>query len=201
MGSWGVKAHESDRGLDYLGLIRDEILKPSDYSQFDVTVVLEHLKNHIIKGIRHDCRPFTKEEIKHYKANNLPIPNDSGVLTEEQIQEYVDYNFPICYSYVIALVAECLNDYFQTGVYLIHDYKADTERKITKFVYTSDNLEFLAIELEKFLKPTHSEYESWKESKSFRKWKSHIKKLCECMVMAWNIVESLSHQEGCGGNG
>ena len=48
MGDWGVRAHESDRGLDYLSLIKNEILKPNDYRQFDIPVILEHLKNRAV---------------------------------------------------------------------------------------------------------------------------------------------------------
>ena len=178
VGSWGVKANESDIGLDYLGLVHAAILKPNDYKQFDVVAVLEYLKSHIIKVIRHDWKPLTKEEIKQYKKSNLPIPK---VLSEEEIQAYVDEGFRVHYSYVVTLVAECLCDYFQTGEYIIYDYEASTERKITKFVYTTETLEFLLSELENFLEPTHFEYESWASGESLQEWLSHILMLCNSM--------------------
>ena len=80
MGSWGVKAHESDKGLDYLGLAQNAVLKPKDYKQFDIAAVLDYLKNYIINEIRHSCRPLSEEELKQYKANNLSIPNGTALL-------------------------------------------------------------------------------------------------------------------------
>ena len=43
MGSWGVKARESDHGLDSLAYIETMVLRPIDFKHFDVRAILDFL--------------------------------------------------------------------------------------------------------------------------------------------------------------
>ena len=173
MGSWGLRVHKSDRGLDYLGLVKITILKQHGCRFFDVPVIMEHLKNHII------------DEIKYANRG----------CSEEDMEECIGSNFPIDYSYAVLLVAECLAEYFKKGKYFIHDYEANEQKKISEFIFTADDLHALAAELRKILDPKHSVYKMWESSALFREWRTHINKLCR--TLADEIPNVIS--EGSGG--
>ena len=162
MGSWGVRARESDYGLDLLARIETEHLKPIEFKHFDVKGIMEFCKNHIIDGIRRENEPYLKEG--------------------EDVQYYIDANLPDRYDTVVQLVAECLAEYAQNGVFIIWDYSADTEMQISDFIFTDSVLDELLEELHKMLDPEHEVYASWFGDSYFRKWKSHMKMMCDSLV-------------------
>jgi hypothetical protein len=92
VGSWGVTARESDRGLDYLALIEEKCLKPIDFKYFDVHTALEMLRNHIIGSIKRE---------------------NKSSLSKNRIWEYIEANFPDSYNYAVLIVAECFAEYLQ----------------------------------------------------------------------------------------
>jgi len=157
MGTWGVKAHECDRACDYLIDIEEKILKPIDFKCFDVNFILEFMKNQIMEEVNKEIKKCSRADKEYYM----------GII------------FPRRYCYITFLVAECVVDYLLKGKYVIHDYDTDTEIKITEFIFSNSDLEYLSSELQKFLEPEHFEYKAWEESKSFENWQAHINMLCE----------------------
>ena len=162
MGAWGVTARQCDYGLDTLALIEKECLKPIGFRHFDVKCILEHCKNHIINEVIRENAPYTQEG--------------------EDIQEYIDDALSRKYDTAIMLVVECLADYFQTGVFRIRDYEANTEMEITTFIFTDNLLDELYNELQKMLDPKHSQYKSWIGDDTLQKWKLHMKFLCDSLI-------------------
>jgi len=162
MGAWGVTARESDSGLDYLHIAKVKCLEPIDFLNFDVNNIMETLKNHIIDVIRRENEPHVKNK--------------------ERVQEYIDANLPVEYTTVVLLLAECLTEYHQNGEFIIHDYEANTDRKITKFIYTSITIDELLKNLHEMLNPEHWLYQSWFEDNTREEWKSHMKTMCDSLI-------------------
>ena len=178
MGSWGVRAHESDYGLNLLIVAENSYLRGVKYKTFHIKHILEILRSNIIDE-------FAKESIgwdAHY------------------IDFFYDYTFHYKYAHVVMLVAECFAEYRQKGKYLIRDYDKDRTRRIATFIYTDIDLETLWTELQSILDPEHALYDSWKDSESFEKWQSHLKMLCESLKAAVD-TKPPSEQEGGDGNG
>ena len=178
MGSWGVKAHESDYGLDLLIVADNSYLRGVKYKTFHVKHILEILRSSIIDE-------FAKE---------------SNGWDAHYIDFFYDYTFHYRYAHAVMLVAECFAEYRQKGKYLIRDYDKDRNRRIATFIYTNEILEALRMELQSILDPEHALYDSWKESESFNKWQSHLKMLCDSLKAAVD-TDSSSLQEGGDGNG
>ena len=162
MGSWGVTARESDYGLDLLALIETDYLKPTGFKHFDVKDVMDFCKNYIIDGIRREQEPYLGED--------------------EDIQEYIDANLPYRYDTVIQLVAECLSEYAQNSEFLIDDYEANVEIRITEFIFTESILDELLEELHKMLDPKSWLYKSWFEDSTRQEWIAHMKMVCDSIV-------------------
>jgi len=161
VGSWGVTARQSDRGLDYLDLIVSRCLKPINFKNFDVNAILEMLRNHIIGVIRKEEEPYMEN-----KAD---------------VWEYIACNVPKSYNYVVLLVAEILVEYFQKGEVMFHDYDTDKKMKITEFIFTDSDLYELLKELEEMLNPKHEMSTSWFEPETLNEWQSHVNMLCDCL--------------------
>jgi hypothetical protein len=173
MGAWGITERESDSGLDMLALIETKILKPIGFKYFDVKGIMEFCKNHIVEGIRRENEPYLEEG--------------------EDVQEYIDANFPNRYDTVIRLVAECLSEFFQKGVFVIEDYEAKIEMKITEFIFTDSVLDELLEELQKMLDPEHDAYTTWFEEDTRQEWVAHMKMMCDSMtgLKAFNKLDEL----------
>jgi len=162
MGAWGVTARESDYGLDTLTRIEMDYLKPIDFKHFDVKGVMEFCRNHIIEGLRREHEPYVKNK--------------------ERLQYYIDANLPYRYNTVIQLVAECLSEFSQKGVFVILDYEAKKKMKIEEFIFTGSVLDELLEELYKMLDPTHDVYTSWFEEDTRQEWIAHMKMMCDSIV-------------------
>ena len=167
MGAWGVTARQSDYGLDMLALIVEKYLKPIDFNHFDVKGIMDFCKNHIIEGIKKEEEAYLGED--------------------EDVQEYIDVNLPDRYNTVICLVAESLTEYAKNGLFVIFDYEANTERYITKFIYTDSVLKELLRALRKMFNPKSWIYRSWFDEDTRQEWISHMKMLC-------NSIEGLRSQ-------
>jgi hypothetical protein len=170
VGSWGVRAHTSDCGLDLLSAAADKYLRGVKYKTFHVRHITELLRAHIIDE-------FAKESIgweAHY------------------IDFFYAYTLPYDFAHAAILVAECFAEYRQKGKYSIYDYEAEKNRRVAEFIFTDADLKFLRAELQSVLNPEHSLYESWKDSESFDEWRAHIQTLCDTLSQAVG--------EGGGGN-
>ena len=171
MGSWGVRAHESDCGLDLLAVAENRILRGIKFKTFHVRHITELLRAHLIDE-------FAKE---------------SYGWEAQYIDFFYEYTLPHDFAHAVMLVAECFADYRKKGKYVIHDYEAKKNRHISEFVFTNADLEFLLTELQSILNPEHALYDSWKNSESLKKWQAHIKLLCDTLSQAIS--------EGGDGNG
>ena len=163
MGAWGVKATESDYGLDLLALVEARYLRERNYERFSVGEVMVFLKEHIIEQIRHDNRGATKKEIEFY----------------------VKMNFPGCYDQAVILMAELLVKYFERGKIFIDVYESGkekpTRKKITNVIYTHDDLNGLLADLTTVLDPGRALYRSWESGDYFHEWQAHVQALCDSL--------------------
>jgi thiaminase len=162
VGSWGVRAHDSDDGLDLLIVAVERYLRGVKFKTFHVKHISQLLRSHIINE-------FAKE---------------SYGWEAQYIDFFYDCTFPCRYAHSVMLVAECFAEYRQKGKYLIRDYKTDRNRRITDFIFTKGDLESLGAELQSILDPAHSLYDSWKDSAAFNEWQSHIQMLRDILTQA-----------------
>ena len=162
MGSWGVKSHESDCGRDLLAVAEDRYLKGVKFKTFHIRHITEILRSHIIDEFAKECIGWEA----HY------------------IDFFYKYTLPYEFAHAVMLVAECFAEYRQKGKYTIYDFDKEKYRRIAEFIFTGEDLEKLRSELQSILDPNHSLYESWKESKSLTKWRTHIKMLCDPLSQA-----------------
>jgi len=159
VGSWGVRAHNSDCGLDLLAVAENRYLRGVKFKNFHVRHVTELLKTHIIGE-------FAKE---------------NNGCESQYIDFFYGYTLPYRFAHAVMLVAECFAEYRQMGKYTLDDYstKKAKKRQIAEFIFTNKDLETLRNELQAILDPEHGLYESWKDSDSFNEWRAHIQMLCE----------------------
>jgi len=164
VGSWGVKAHESDCGLDLLAVAEDRYLRGVKFNTFHVKHVTELLRTHIIDE-------FAKE---------------NNGCESHYIDFFYDYTLPYRFAHAVMLIAECFAEYRQKGKYILNDYSTEKakKRQIVEFIFTNKDLESLRKELQAILAPEHSLYESWKDSDLFNEWQAHIEMLCETISQA-----------------
>jgi hypothetical protein len=139
MGAWGVKATESDYGLDLMAVIEERYLRKRNYEQFNVSEVVAFVKEHIIEQIRYVNRGAS----------------------EKAMLGYIEFNFPGQYDQAVILIAEQLADYFEGGHIDIEVYergKEPTIKAITNVIYTSEDLSSLLADLQSVLDPSSSQY-------------------------------------------
>ena len=130
MGWWGVKAHESDRGLDLLWVVKDSYLCEREFKHFNIKEVVELLKNHIKDKILKTTKKWEQED------------ENWG---QEQSDEYYEDTFSYDYGVATMLVAECFADYLENGSITVYDDAAEKDRKITKVIYAKADLEALGL--------------------------------------------------------
>jgi hypothetical protein len=162
VGSLGVKAQDSDCGLDLLTVAEDRYLRGVKFKTFHVRHITELLRAHIIDEFAKESYGWKAEYIDFFYAYTLP------------------YNF----AHAVILVAECFAEYRQKGKFSTYDYEAKKKRRIAEFIFTGADLEFLRAELQSILNPVHSLYESWKDSESLNEWQAHIQTLCDTLSQA-----------------
>ena len=158
MGSWGVKATQSDTGLDYFTDIQKEILSRENYEYF-------HLK--AVKG-------FLAYRV--YKS----LETGSYGYDIESAQDTFEYR----YSQGIILIAECFEEYYKTGKLEITLYneKILSCKYISQFIFSENEISELIKDLRNILNPEHPLYEDWKESEHFNEWLTHIESLITTLV-------------------
>lgn len=162
MGSWGIRAHESDDGLDLLYVAVERYLRGVKFQTFHIRHVTELLRSHIIDK-------FAKE---------------SNGWEAHYIDFFYDYTFKYRFAHAVMLIAECFTEYRQKGKHLLYDSKTGRKRRINEFIFTGKDLKYLRAELQSILDPEHGLYDSWKDSDSFNEWKAHIEKLCDTLSQA-----------------
>lgn len=163
MGSWGVKATESDYGLDLLDVVIKEQLRKANFINFNVKEALQLLREHIIKEIKHCNRGCSKDEMAFY----------------------IEVTFPDRYEYAVQLIAECLVDFITDERWVVivdFDKKyRPIKKEIKQFYYTRNDLKSLIGELQKLMQPESDLYLSWKGGDGFEKWHLHITALLTCL--------------------
>jgi len=164
VGSWGVRTHESDTGLDLLSVAVNKCLRGVKFKTFHVKHVMAIMKAHIIDK-------FAKE---------------SYGWEAEYIDFFYECTFPYKFAHAVVLVAECIEEYHRMGKYIIHDFEADKKRQITAFDITKNDLKALLTELHTILDPNHELYQSWVESDSFSEWQAHIQALYDTLSQMAN---------------
>jgi len=162
MGAWGITARASDTGLDTLAIIEEKCLKPINFKHFDVKGICDFLIDYFTKG-------FLKE-------------NEGYIKEGEDYQEYLDDYLSRRFPYAVILIAECLTEYSQNGVFLIEDYNAKIEMRITEFIYTDSVLDELLEKLYEMIDPEHHMCKAWFEDADREAWKSHLKSLCDSIA-------------------
>jgi hypothetical protein len=162
VGSWGVRAHESDYGLDLLAAAEERYLRGVKYKTFHIKHVTELLRTHIINQ-------FAKESVG-WEA--------------EYINFFYGYTLPYQFAHAVILVAECFAEYRQQGTYRIRDYKEDKNRRIAMFIYTGEVLNALLTEPQAVNAPEHPLYETWKDADTRNEWQTHSQTLCDGLSQA-----------------
>jgi len=171
MGSWGIKSHESDTGLNLLAVAEDRYLQGVEYTTFHIRHITELLRTHIVDKFVKESRGWESDYIDFF---------------------YED-TFPVDFAFAVMLVAECFAEYRQTGTYKFYDYKIDSERSINEFIYTGNDLEILRKELQSTLDPKHPLSKSWIGS-ALGEWQAHIHMLCDTLSEA--ILEKVGDGDG-----
>ena len=140
VGSWGVRAHESDCGLDLLAVAEDRILRGVKFKTFHVKHITELLRSHIINEFVSESYGWES----HY------------------IDAFYDGTFHYRFAHAVILVAECFAEYRKKGKYTVNDYSKEKVRKrrIAEFIFTNKDLETLRTELQSILDPEHELYGS-----------------------------------------
>lgn len=160
MSSWGVKATESDYGLDLLVIIEKNHLEKNGFSYFDINETVQLLKKHIITD----------------------IINCNRGCDEEDMNIYIEDAFPYRYDIVIQLIAEFFYEYITDGKWVVTDYNdKDSDKVIKQFNYTKDDLKNLINDLRKLLHSDSELFQVWRDSDSFFEWKLHITALINCL--------------------
>ena len=164
MGSWGVRAHESDYGLDLLSAAVEKYLRGVKFKTFHVRHILEIMRSDIIDR-------FAKE---------------SYGWELEYTDFFYGYTFKYNFAHAVILVAECIAEYRQNGAYLICDFATEKtkKRQVKDFIFTEKDLYELQTELQSILVPKHPLHDSWADSDSFCEWQTHIQTLCDTLSQA-----------------
>ena len=163
MGSWGVRAHESDGGLDMLAVAVDRCLRAVNFKTFHVRHITELLNAYIVDK-------FVKE-------------------SEGWDSEYIDFFYDNTYrrnfANAVKFIAECIEEYRCNGKYDIYDSKTDEYHQVTDFIITRKDLETLRSELQSTLEPDHILYDAWnQDSETLSEWLAHTQSLCEMLSQA-----------------
>ena len=163
MGSWGITMRQSDCGLDLLGIIVAEQLRPVDFAMFNVTDALEVLRQNI------------QNEIERYSQQQRPPE------LKKSYMESLSHDF----THAALLVAEYLADYYRTGELIIFDYVGENydpvEHHIKNFIVTGTALQPLLTELESVQNPEHWKYQGWASKEILQQWLTHIQSVYQTL--------------------
>lgn len=163
MGAWGITMRESDYGLDLLSIVVEEQLKPIGFACFDATKAIELLRQHILEEIKHCNRGCSQEELDYY----------------------IEINFPRDFTRAALLIAECLGEFYHTGELVVYEYIGKTyeaqERHIKQALVTGEALSVLLEEVRRVQDPDHEIYESWIREETRQEWLAHIRALQETL--------------------
>jgi len=157
MGAWGITMRQSDYGLDLLGIVVETQLKKENFSTFTVAEAMDVLRQDILKDIKRTNRGCPPEELDYY----------------------INANFPQGFTQAALLIAECLADYYRTGELIVTEYVGEkydpVDHHIRAFVVTPADLKVLLDELESVQNPEHELYQSWFGEDTRQKWLAHIR--------------------------
>ena len=161
MGSWGVRAHDSDYGLDLLSVAVEKYLHGVKFKTFHVRHILEIMRADIIDR-------FAKE---------------SYGWEPEYTDFFYDYTFKYNFAYAVMIVAECFAEYRQNGAYLVYDFATEKtkKRQVKEFIFKDKDFEELRKELQSTLVPQDPLHDSWEDSEHFNEWQTHIQTLCDTL--------------------
>lgn len=110
MGAWGITMRQSDYGLDLLGIVVETQLKKENFSTFTVAEAMDVLRQDILKDIKRANRGCPPEELDYY----------------------INANFPQGFTQAALLIAECLADYYRTGELIVTEYVGEKYDPVCK---------------------------------------------------------------------
>ena len=159
MGVWGITMRESHYGLDLLSIIVKEQLKPIGFSLFDATKAIDLLRQHILDAI---------------------IKCNRGC-AQEELDSYIEFNYPRDFTKAALLVAECLGEYYTTGEVVVDEHLGKAgglqERHIKKASVTDETLAVLLREVQRVQNPNHEMYQGWIQDETRQEWLAYIRAL------------------------
>lgn len=163
MGAWGITMRESDYGLDLIGILVEEQLKPVRFACFDATKAIELLRQNLL------------EEMKHCNRER----------PQEELDAYIAIHFPRAFTQAALLVAERLGEYYHTGELVVYEYIEKTcewqERHIRQAFVTGETLSALLEEVRRVQTPDHERYQSWIREETRQRWLAHLRALQETL--------------------
>ncbi len=163
MGAWGITMRESDYGLDLLSIIIEEQLKPVQFAYLDAAKAIELLRRNIL------------DEVKRCNAGCSP----------EELDYYIEMNYPRNFTQAALLIAECLGEYYRTGDLVVYEYIGiayePQERHIKQALVTGETLSILLEEVQRVQDPDHEMYQSWIREETRQEWLAHIRALQEIL--------------------
>ena len=159
MGSWGIEIKQSDYGLDLLMELVREQLAPDGFQIFNVPLALKTL------------RAFCKEAL----ATTYAPGNRLNHLSE------LRYMWMSFYDPAYLLIADCVAEFYRTGVLAVDDHDRETDKFIPKVIHemhiTQWNLHQLVAKLEKMQDPVRPICEGWMSDEIRKKWLEYINEL------------------------
>lgn len=163
MGAWGITMRESDYGLDLLSIIIEEQLKPVQFEYLDAAKAIELLRRNIL------------DEVKQCNVGCSP----------EEVDYYIEMNYPRNFTQAALLIAECLGEYYRTGDLVVYEYIGITyepqERHIKQALVTGETLSILLEEVQRVQDPDYEMYQSWIREETRQEWLAHIRALQELL--------------------
>ena len=154
---------QSDDGLDLLDLLILQQLKETDFAIFNVSEAIELLRQDILERIK--------------KENQGCSPEDMDL--------YIEANFPQNFTQAELLIAECLADYYRTGELVVYDYVGKNydpvEHHIKEFVVTETDLQLLLEELQSVQDLEHWLYQSWIRDETRKECLNHLQSVYQTL--------------------
>ena len=153
----GVK--DTAFGQDMLEVLAERQLEKTAFRELDISCSIVTLKGYLVKKLSHGNWKF-----------------DPGLCQPE-----LRYLYPIYFDSVRVLLAECVAEFFQTGmIYMavLDPYRMEyVEHEIRQITIRPEDVSSLLRALHKAQNPAHDLISRWKDPADRERWTEHIQKL------------------------
>lgn len=116
---------------------------------------------------------------------SLQMQNCNQGCSPEDMDFYIEANFPQNFTQAKLLIAECVTDYYRTGELVVYDYVGknydQVEHHIKEFAVTEADLQQLMEELQRVQDPEHWLYQSRFRDETRREWLHHIQSVYQTL--------------------